>query len=118
MRTNTKAVKDRIRNYLMENVTDGNDNDFTSFEDLVKYIKSELVRIYRNVNQSTFRKYMAGLPSGNFAADTMFYFHYHNYNIVLGGILGETEAEYSKYTPEKAVDLGVWLFYRELSKYF
>lgn len=118
MRTNTKAVKDRIKAYLLENVTDGNENKFSSFEDLAKYIKSELVRFFRNTNQSTFREYMQGLPSGNFAADTMFYFHYHDYNIVLGGILGENEAEYNKYTPEKAVDLGVWLFYREISKFF
>lgn len=116
MRTNTKVVKDRIKNYLLENVTDENENYFTSFEDLAKYIKSELLRIYGNTYQSTFKGYMQGIP--NEAATTMFYFHYHDYNIILGGILGENEAEYSKYTPEKAVDLGVWLFYRELSKYF
>ena len=118
MRTNTKEVKDRIKNYLLENVDDENGNNFTSFEELAKYIKSELVRIFRNTNQSTFKDYLAGLPSNNMAADTMFYFHYHDYNIVLGEILGESEAEYSKFTPEKAVDLSVWLFYRELSKYF
>lgn len=116
MRTNTKAVKDHIKNYLLENVTDENDNDFTSFEELAKYIKSELIRIFGNTHQSTFRTYMEGLP--NSAADTMFYFHNYDYNIILGGILGESEAEYSKYTPEKAVDLGIWLFYREISKFF
>lgn len=118
MRTNTKEIKDRIKNYLIENVTDENENEFTSFESLAKYIKSELVRIYRNANQSTFKAYMQGLPSGNFVADTMFYFHYCDYNIILGNILGESEAEYSKFTPEQAVELGVWLFYRELHKYF
>jgi methionyl-tRNA synthetase len=116
MRTNTKEIKDRIKNYLLENVTDGNENEFTSFEELAKYIKSELVRIYGNTHQSTFKSYMQGLP--NAAATTMFYSHYYNYNVVLGGILGESETEYSKYTPEQAVELGAWLFYRELRKYF
>lgn len=116
MRTNTKAVKDRIKNYLLENVTDENENYFSSFEELAKYIKSELVRIFGNTHQSTFKSYMQGLP--NQAADTMFYFHYYNYNVILGEILGQTEEEYSKFTPEKAVDLGTWLFYRELSKFF
>lgn len=118
MRTNTKEIKDRIKTYLLANVTDGNENEFTSFEELVKYIKSELVRIYGNTYQSTFKRYMEGLPSGNFAADTMFYHNYYNYNVVLGDILGELEAEYSKFTPEKAVDLGIALFYRELRKFF
>jgi hypothetical protein len=118
MRTNTKEIKDRIKAYLLENVDDENENEFTSFEELAKYIKSELVRIYGNTHQSTFREYMEGLPSRNFAADTMFYHHYYNYNVVLGGILGESEAEYSKYTPEQAVELGIALFYRELYKFF
>ena len=116
MRTNMKEVKDRIKNYLLENVTDGNENNFKTFEELAKYIKSELLRIYGNTYQATFKTYMQGLP--NAAADTMFYHHYYNYNVVLGGILGESEAEYSKFTPEKAVGLGIWLFYRELSKFF
>lgn len=118
MRTNTKEIRDRIKAYLLENVTDENDNEFTSFEKLAEYIKSELIRIYRNTHQSTFRKYMSGLPSGNFAADTMFYFHYYNYNVILGEILGQTVEEYSKYSPEQAVELGIALFYRELYKYF
>ena len=116
MRTNTKEIKDRIKNYLLANVDDENENEFASFEALAKYIKSELVRIYGNTYQSTFKSYMQGLP--NAAADTMFYHHYYNYNVILGGILGESEAEYSKYTPEQAVELGTWLFYRELKKYF
>ena len=116
MRTNTKEIKDRIKNYLLENVDDGNENLFTSFEELAKYIRSELLRIYGNTYQATFKTYMQGLP--NAAADTMFYFHYHDYNIILGGILGESKAEYSKFTPEQAVDLGITLFYRELYKYF
>lgn len=116
MRTNTKAVKDRIKNYLLGNVDDENENEFTSFEELAKYIKSELLRIYGNTYQSTFKTYMQGLP--NMAATTMFYSHYYNYNVVLGGILGESEAEYSKFTPEQAVELGIALFYRELYKFF
>lgn len=116
MKTNTKAIKDRIKAYLLENVTDGNENNFKTFEELAKYIKSELVRIFRNTYRSTFKTYMQGLP--NAAADTMFYFHYHDYNIILGGILGESEAEYSKFTPEQAVELGIALFYCELYKYF
>ena len=116
MRTNTKEIKDRIKNYLLANVDDENENEFTSFEALAKYIKSELLRIYSNTYQATFKEYMQGLP--NAAATTMFYSHYYNYNVILGGILGESEAEYNKFTPEKAVDLGVWLFYRELSKFF
>lgn len=116
MKTNTKAVKDRIKNYLLKNVDDENENEFTSFEDLAKYIKSELIRIYGNTYQSTFRDYMQGIP--NMAATTMFYSNYYDYNVVLGEILGESPEEYSKFTPEKAVDLGVWLFYRELSKFF
>lgn len=116
MRTNTKEIKDRIKNYLLKNVDDDNENEFTSFEELAKYIKSELLRIYGNTHQSTFKDYMQGLP--NSAADTMFYFHNYNYNVILGEILGQSEEEYSKYSPEKAVDLGVWLFYREISKFF
>ena len=116
MRTNTKEIKDRIKNYLLKNVDDENENLFTSFEELAKYIKSELLRIYGNTYQATFKSYMQGLP--NAAADTMFYFHYHDYNIILGGILGESEVEYNKYTPEQAVELGIALFYRELYKFF
>jgi len=116
MRTNTKEIKDRIKAYLLANVDDENENEFASFEELAEYIKSELLRIYGNTYQSTFKSYMQGLP--NAAADAMFYFHYYDYNIVLGGILGESEAEYNKYTPEQAVELGTWLFYRELKKYF
>lgn len=116
MRTNTKEIKDRIKAYLLENVTDENGNEFTSFEKLAEYIKSELLRIYGNTYRATFKTYMQGLP--NFVADTMFYFHYYNYNVILGEILGQTVEEYSKYSPEQAVELGIALFYRELYKYF
>lgn len=116
MRTNTKEIKDRIKNYLLANVDDENENNFSSFEELAKYIKSELLRIYGNICQATFKTYMQGLP--NAAADTMFYHNYYNYNVILGDILGESEAEYSKFTPEQAVELGIALFYRELYKYF
>ena len=116
MRINTKEIKDRIKNYLLANVDDGNENLFTSFEELAKYIKSELIRIYGNTYQATFKTYMQGLP--NMAADTMFYHNYYNYNVILGNILGESEAEYSKFTPEQAVELGIALFYRELKKFF
>ena len=116
MRTNTKEIKDRVTNYLLANVGDENGNYFKTFEDLAKYIKSELVRIYGNTYQATFKSYMQGLP--NAAADTMFYFHYYDYNVILGGILGESETEYSKFTPEQAVELGIALFYREISKFF
>lgn len=116
MRTDTKEIKDRIKNYLLANVDDEKGNYFKTFKDLAKYIKSELLIYSGNTYQSTFRTYMEGLP--NEAATTMFYSHYYNYNVILGGILGESEAEYNKYTPEKAVDLGVWLFYREISKFF
>lgn len=116
MRTNTKEINDRIKAYLLENVTDENDNEFTSFEKLAEYIKSELLRIYGNTYRATFKTYMQGLP--NFAADTMFYFHYYNYNVILGEILGQTVEECSKYSPEQAVELGIALFYRELYKYF
>lgn len=116
MRMNTKEVKNRIKAYLLESVDDENENEFSSFEDLAKYIKSELLRIYGNTYQATFKTYMQGLP--NAAADTMFYHHYYNYNVVLGEILGQAPDEYNKYTPEKAVELGTWLFYRELSKFF
>ena len=116
MGTNIKEIKDRIKAYLLANVDDENENEFASFEELAKYIKSELVRIYGNTYQSTFKNYMQGLP--NAAADAMFYHHYYNYNVVLGGILGESEAEYNKYTPEQAVELGIALFYRELYKFF
>jgi len=116
MRTNTKEIKDRIKNYLLANVDDENENEFTSFEELAKYIKSELLRIYGDTHQSTFKTYMQGLP--NAAADTMFYFHYYNYNVILGEILGQTKEECSKYSPEQAVELGITLFYRELYRFF
>lgn len=116
MRTNTKEIKDRIKNYLLANVDDEKGNYFKAFKDLAKYIKSELLIYGGNTYQSTFRTYMEGLP--NSAADTMFYFHYYNYNVILGEILGETPEEYSKFTPEQAVELGIALFYRELYKYF
>ena len=118
MRTDTKVVKDRIKKYLLENVTDVNENNFKTFEELAKYIKSELIRIFGNTHQSTFSDYLEGLPGGNSAADDMHYYHYYDYNAYLGNVLGETPEEYSKYTPEKAVELGTWLFYRELKKYF
>lgn len=116
MRTNTKEIKDRIKNYLLANVDDENGNFFKTFKDLAKYIKSELLIYSGNTCQAAFESYMQSLP--NAAADTMFYFHYYNYNVILGEILGQTEEEYSKYSPEKAVELGIALFYRELYKYF
>ena len=125
LRTNTKEVRVKIQNYIINNFCP---DDYTSnppqeFGEIAKFIlqkfKSEKYSLkedfifYRNSEALAFEDWAAGLPGILNAAD---YYCNNSAVDILGDILEETEQEKAKYTETEAENLLTFLIYRELKR--
>ena len=123
LRTNTKAVKAKIQNYIIDNFCP---DDYTSdppqeFGEIAKFILQtfrsakyslkEDFRFYRNSEALAFEDWAAGLPG---LLNTSDYYCNNSAVDILGDILEETEQEKAKYTEEASERLLTSLIYREL----
>ena len=123
LRTNTKKVRVKIQNYIIENFCP---DDYTStppqeFGEIgrfilqtfrkEKYSLKEDFRFYRNSEALAFEDWAAGLPGILNTAD---YYCINSAVDILGDILEETEQEKAKYTEEASEKLLTSLIYREL----
>ena len=124
LRTNTKAVKAKIQNYIINNFCP---DDYTSdppqeFGEIAKFILQKFrsekysleedFRFYKT-EQAAFEDWAAGLPGLLNTAD---YYCSNSAVDILGDILEETEQEKAKYTETEAENLLTFLIYRELKR--
>ena len=123
LRTNTKKVRVKIQNYIIENFCP---DDYTStppqeFGEIGRFIlqtfrkekyslKEDFI-FYRNSEALAFEDWAAGLPGILNTAD---YYCINSAVDILGDILEETEQEKAKYTEEASEKLLTSLIYREL----
>ena len=122
LRTNSKQVKEAIKNFIVKNYTPENYNwkETEVFEEVAQALryafnkeKVELDNRYkvgRITKFDLFAEWCAGLPS-IFCTDDIFL---QSAVDLVGDMLQQTEAERNKYTESEAEQLMVKLIYREL----
>lgn len=123
LKTNSKAAKENIRRYIVENfdgtnyspLYDGIENNFEAIKNAIKVVfnndyYSHDLRKNRVSGFESFRSWCQGLPS---IIDTCYYY---NRSAVadLANILEETEAEANRFTETEAEDKLTYLIYREI----
>lgn len=113
MKTNNKTVRDAVKRHILECVLDSNENKFTDFCDLQKYVKSEFERVanypynlkrYPN-NQDRFSDYLCGLP---------FNFEFYTENIVLFLNSLGINPDNKTFSTDKSMKLYHYLIFREI----
>lgn len=118
LKTNSKAARENIRNYIMEHF-DGTNYDIETpetFQEVARVIyntfKAEKQDNRPYTEIELFLDWCAGLPS---ILDTCYYY---NRSAVddLGAILDQTEEEKNRYTETQAEKLLTTLIYREIKK--
>lgn len=118
LRSNSKKVIEKIRNYIIEGVDHEyfglkTDPDFkTACKLVLSACENEKRYIRYNSNFEMFKDWAQGLPS---AFNTLYYYNVSAVNI-LGAWLEETESEKTKYSETEAEEKITWLLYRELTK--
>ena len=120
LRTNTKVVRNRIREYIRQHVfTEDFEGTAETFPVVARYVMDSFeyccsgLRPVYNM-QVYFEKWLPGLPScglGDFYLRS-----YENAIDILGDILEETEEERKRFTYEQSEHLLTSLIYRELLK--
>lgn len=129
LKTNSKQVKEKIREYILEHfkeyyyqdnkkyIQQDLTNDDQIFLFIIETIKHEYNHeIKKNYNYLTFKvfkEYCQGLPS---ILDCDYYCH--SAITLLGDILEQTQEERNKYTESQAEELMTKLLYNELIKYY
>ena len=113
MKTNSKAVKEAIRQHITNCVTDGNGDTFPTFKEAAARLRAEFHRVadyahnlkrFPN-NQDRFHDYLMGIPFG-------FEFENHKINEFLNGLgINPTGKEYDA---EKSARLYTYLIYKEI----
>ena len=115
-KTNSKHVKELVRTYILETVHDNKEEEFETFEEAAKHLKSEFERAkgyewnlkrYPNV-VDRFLDYLQGMP---------FYFpaYVHNVEDFLNSLGINPEGK--EYESDKMYNLYALLIYREIEKY-
>lgn len=113
MRTNSKQVRQIIRQHITDCVLDLNENTFQSFDELKQYVRSEFERVSNNPynvrkfpNQlNRFSDYLNGSPFN-------FFFYYADITDYLNSLgINPTGKEYSN---EQSENLYHKLIYREI----
>ena len=114
MKTNSKAVKLAMRQHILENVTDGNGDPFSTYEAAQGHLRAEFARVadypdklrrFPN-NQDRFHDYLMGIPFG---------FEFTNCGIAafLNGLgINPTGKAFD---PEKSARLYSYLIHREIA---
>ena len=116
LKTNTKKVKENLKNYIMEHFNcEGYDVETpTNYKDICKMIydtmEEEKFYAKEKTNYETFKSWCQGLPS---MLDTCYYYN-REAKDDLKIILEETEEEANKFTEEQAMEKLTYLLYREI----
>lgn len=107
MKTNSKAVKETMRQHILESVTDGNGDTFPTFDAARAHLKSEFARVadYPS-NLLRFHDYLMGIPFG-------FEFEDHRITEFLNGL--GTNPTGKEYDAEKSARLYTYLIFREIA---
>ena len=115
MKTNSKEVRNAIRNHIFECVYDYSENNFATLEEACKHLYSEFDRVANHdynkkripSEQKRFEDYLQGIP---------FNFHYTNEDLeTFLNSLGINK-DGKKYEPSKMWNLYAYLIYRETIK--
>ena len=115
MRTNSKEVRNAIKNHILECVYDFYGNNFATLKEACNHLYNEFDRVANYENnkkifpneQKRFEDYLQGVP---------FYFHYTNEDIeTFLNSLGINK-EGKKYEPSKMWNLYAYLIYSETLK--
>ena len=115
MRTNSKEVRNAIRNHILECVYDYSENTFPTLEDACKHLYNEFDRVANHANnkkripseQKRFEDYLQGIP---------FHFHYTNEDIeTFLNSLGINK-DGKNYEPSQMWNLYAYLIYSETLK--
>jgi hypothetical protein len=113
VKTNSKEVKQKIRQHILDSVYDYNENEFDNFNDASQHLSDEFKRVadypnnirrYPN-NQKRFRDYLQGIPFH-------FYFYDDDIEDFLNGLGINPQGK--KYTSDQMWDLYSLLIWREI----
>ena len=115
MKTNTKEVRNAIRNHILECVYDYSENNFATLEEACSHLYNEFNRVANDANnikripneQKRFEDFLQGIP---------FHFHYTNEDLenFLNSLVINKEGK--KYEPCKMWNLYSHLIYSETLK--
>lgn len=128
LKTNTKQVKERLNNYILENTQDYNEKQFENVEEAKKYIihtfmdetlsnksysKSIFLKHYYSNNlYEAFKHWMQGLPS---VFNALYYYNISAVEL-LGDMLEETQEERNKFTERQAEEKLTQLLFNTIVK--
>jgi hypothetical protein len=113
VKTNSKEVKQKIRQHILDSVYDYNENEFDNFNDASQHLSDEFKRVadypnnirrYPN-NQKRFTDYLQGIPFN-------FYFYDADIEDFLNGLGINPKGK--KYTSDQMWDLYSLLIWREI----
>ena len=115
-RTNSKVVKEAIKQLILDSVYDDSENEYKTFGDAAKRLNDEFKRVANNKfnihnipnNAQRFTDYLQGLPF-RFASS---YYEAETFLNSLG-----INPENKKYESDKIWNLYGLLIYREIQKY-
>ena len=130
LKTNSKAVCEKIKNIIIDCYNDSEEyyafegrtmaTDYNSIcKDILNAFMSEkkddcYYKANKISKQDLFYDWMQGLPTAFNVADDIFY--YGDAVDYLAELLEETDSEKARYTTEQAEKTACYLFYRELTK--
>ncbi len=113
VRTNSKVVREAVRQHILDSVYDENEEEFGNIDDASEYLVSEFKRVAdypNNFNrypnpQDRFQDYLQGIP---------FHFEYENYKIedFLNGLGINSEGK--EYSTDQMWGLYSYLIWREI----
>ena len=108
MKTNSKEVRNAIKNHILECVYDYSENNFATLKDACNHLYNEFDRVANHVNnKKRFEDYLQGIP---------FHFYYTNEDIeTFLNSLGINK-EGKKYEPSQMWNLYAYLIYSETLK--
>lgn len=119
LKTNSRKVREAVRAYVAEKTRGQDGAEVKGFEEAAAVIAGEwdsykypdLGRQSGRSLAEAFKAWASGLPN-----DLFDYIAEGDTVELVGGILGQTEAERSKYSDSQACDLLTYLIFREISK--
>jgi len=113
MKTNSKQVKEAIKQHILECVHDENEKTFATFDEAREHLKAEFERVAGNAyslkkfpnDQERFHDYLMGLP---------FWFEFANHKIIefLNGLGINTQGK--SFNTKKSANLYTNLIFKEL----
>jgi hypothetical protein len=113
VRSNSNQVREKVRQHILENVYDYDENEFDNFNDASQHLTSEFKRVadYPNNisrfpnNQKRFRDYLQGIPFN-------FYFYNDDIEDFLNGLGINPQSK--KYSSDQMWDLYSYLIWKEV----